>query len=445
MARELRRGGFSPKWERVETATALREALSKRDWDVVLADYSLPHFTGVEALALIKDEMGLDIPFILVSGVIGEDTAVAAMRAGAQDYILKGHLARLVPAVERELREVEMQRERKRAEEALHLNTAALESAANGIVITDREGTITWVNPAFTELTGYTAEEAVGNNPRLLKSGKQDQPFYQNLWDTILAGKAWSGQLINRRKDGSLYAEEQTITPVRDAEGRIAHFIAIKQNISERKRAEEELRESEERYRSTLDGMIEGCVIVGFDWRFLYVNAAAPGREHRSEKARPGNTVMEAYPGIEGTEWFTYARRCMEERIPHRMESETTFPDGTKLWFDSRVQPVPEGILVASLDITERKRAEEALERSRDELEGKVEHQLLRRNPYGLTFRELTVLNLVAAGGSDRQIALVLSISHLTVQKHVSNILEKMQVASRTEASVRAVREGMLE
>jgi DNA-binding NarL/FixJ family response regulator len=90
-------------------------------------------------------------------------------------------------------------------------------------------------------------------------------------------------------------------------------------------------------------------------------------------------------------------------------------------------------------------RAEEALQKARDELEGKVEHQLLRRNPYGLTFREFTVLHLVAAGESDKQIGITLGISHLTAQKHLSNILGKMNVASRTEASVRAVREGLLE
>ncbi|KKL87914.1 hypothetical protein LCGC14_1929980, partial [marine sediment metagenome] len=96
-------------------------------------------------------------------------------------------------------------------------------------------------------------------------------------------------------------------------------------------------------------------------------------------------------------------------------------------------------------DITERKRMEEALQEAREELEGKVERQMLRRNPYGLTFREFTVLHLVAAGRSDREIGITLSISHLTAQKHISNILAKMHASSRTEAGVRAVREGLLE
>src|SRR5574337_612771 len=135
--------------------------------------------------------------------------------------------------------------ERKRAEGRMRLQAAALEAAANGIVITDRNGTIRWVNPAFTRLTGYTAEEAIGRNPRVLKSGAHDQAFYRNLWETVLSGRVWQGEIVNRRKDGSLYTEEQTITPVRDERGEIAYFIAIKQDITERGRLEDRLRQAQ--------------------------------------------------------------------------------------------------------------------------------------------------------------------------------------------------------
>ncbi len=131
--------------------------------------------------------------------------------------------------------------DRKLVEEQLYLQSAALHAAANGIVITDMEGTIQWGNPAFTALTGYTAEEAIGKNPReLVKSGKHDRAFFQNLWDTLLAGNVWHGEIINRKKDGSLYTEYQTITPVRDNLGRITHFIAIKEDITQRRKLEAE-------------------------------------------------------------------------------------------------------------------------------------------------------------------------------------------------------------
>lgn len=132
--------------------------------------------------------------------------------------------------------------EQKLVEERLRLQINALEFVANAIIITDCNGCIIWVNPAFTKLTGYRSEEALGKNPRLLKSDKHDELFYKNLWKTILSGDIWSNELVNRRKDGSLYMEEQTITPVRDTHGAISHFIAIKQDISARKHNEEKIR-----------------------------------------------------------------------------------------------------------------------------------------------------------------------------------------------------------
>ena len=115
----------------------------------------------------------------------------------------------------------------------------AVQAAANGILVTDRKGIIEWVNPAFTRLTGYTEREAVGQSPRFLKSGLQPESLYAEMWSTILAGNTWTGELKNRRKDGSLYTEEMTITPVVEA-GEITHFIAVKQDITELRRKEEQ-------------------------------------------------------------------------------------------------------------------------------------------------------------------------------------------------------------
>ena len=129
-------------------------------------------------------------------------------------------------------------------EAQLHLQSTALQTADNSIVITTRDGRIQWVNDAFTRMTGYSAVEAIGQDSRLLKSGQQSSSFYQGLWETVLAGRVWHGELINKRKDGSLYDEEITITPVRNAQGVIDHFIAIKQDITTRKQAEQSLRDT---------------------------------------------------------------------------------------------------------------------------------------------------------------------------------------------------------
>jgi PAS domain S-box-containing protein len=136
--------------------------------------------------------------------------------------------------------------DRKKSEGELRLQSAALQSAANAIVITDRSGEIEWVNPAFSTLTGYGAEEVIGKNPReLLKSGVHEPALYKELWDTLLAGEVWRGEITNRRKDGTLYPEGQTITPVKDAHGEITHFIAIKRDLTENHKLEAQLQHAQ--------------------------------------------------------------------------------------------------------------------------------------------------------------------------------------------------------
>lgn len=136
----------------------------------------------------------------------------------------------------------------------LELKDAALTAAANAIIITDTAGQIQWANPAFSRLSGYALDEALGTNPRdLIKSDRQDRAFYERLWATVLAGNIWHGELVNRRKNGELYREEMTITPVRNPAGEVAHFIAIKHDVTNRRQMEEALRQSEERYRLLFD------------------------------------------------------------------------------------------------------------------------------------------------------------------------------------------------
>ncbi len=163
--RALRQGGFEPAVERVETPAAMAAALDRQTWDAVIADYSLPRFSAPDALALLKTR-GLDLPFIVISGSIGEDIAVATMKAGAHDYIMKGDLARLVPAIERELREAAGRRERRLAEERLRVSEARyaslFENASDAIAVADAAWTVIDVNPACCELFGYRREELIG-------------------------------------------------------------------------------------------------------------------------------------------------------------------------------------------------------------------------------------------------------------------------------------------
>ncbi|HEY3474706.1 MAG TPA: PAS domain S-box protein, partial [Anaerolineales bacterium] len=138
--------------------------------------------------------------------------------------------------------------ERKEIERQLRVQATAMEAAASGIVITDREGKVQWTNPALAQMSGYDAREHIGQNMQIFKSGQHGTEYYRELWDPILSGQVWRGETTNRHKDGRLYVEEQTITPVRDDQGQITQFIAIKQDITERKQAEEALRKSEEKF-----------------------------------------------------------------------------------------------------------------------------------------------------------------------------------------------------
>jgi len=238
----LKKEGYQFHWQRVENEQDYRTALHSSP-DLILSDWSLPQFSGLRALAILQ-EQALDIPFIIISGSIGEEAAIHSLRLGAYDYLLKDRPDRLGKAVINALDQKRLRQEAKAAEDSLRLQSAALNAAANAIIITDRDANIQWTNPAFTTLTGYTFEEAYQKNPRdLLNSGYHDRNFYNEMWSTILAGNVWRGEMINRRKNGHIYNEENLITPLKNSSGEITQFIAIKQDISERKRDENALRQ----------------------------------------------------------------------------------------------------------------------------------------------------------------------------------------------------------
>ncbi len=164
--------------------------------------------------------------------------------------------------------------ELKAQKELLILQGTALESAANGIVITDAKGNINWVNPAFVKLTGYSKSEVLSQNSRILKSGLHDDNYYKDLWETISTGKVWTGEIVNKKKDGSHYYEEMTITPVIDSQGKIANYIAIKSNISKRKKVEKELTDSQNKFRQLIQNATVGILRIDTDGEIIMANPA---------------------------------------------------------------------------------------------------------------------------------------------------------------------------
>jgi diguanylate cyclase (GGDEF)-like protein/PAS domain S-box-containing protein len=207
-------------------------------FDVLLLDLTLPDSAGLDTVRDARRASGA-LPIIVLTGHDDADFALTALEAGADDYMVKGDFGHdgLVRAIRHALHRAEM-------EASNRLLATALNASPQGIVITDRKGRIEWANPAYGQMTGYEMEEIRGRGPgELVKSGAQDASFYETLWLTLLAGRNWRGELVNKRKDGVLYHEEMTIAPVRDEAGEIRHFIGIKQDISERKRLEAELKQ----------------------------------------------------------------------------------------------------------------------------------------------------------------------------------------------------------
>ena len=363
--RELKRGGIDAAAERVFSEDGLRAALLRQDWDIVITDHNMPGFSSTDAIRIVR-ENGIDIPLIIVSGSIGEELAVASMKSGAHDFIMKSNLARLVPAIERELREATNRRaqrdteaalvsserhfrayfeqaligmastsaekgwlevndalckmlgysreelvrmnwaelthpddldenlklydrilsgeidsytienrfirkdgeaihvrrapqavrkadgsidyvvaiveditERKRAEDELQLASMVYNNSSEAMMVTDENNRIIAINPAFTEVTGYTMDEVSGRNPGLLKSGKHDADFYRNLWNEVKIRGSWHGQIWNRRKSGDIYPEWLTINTIYNPDGSVHRHVALFSDITDKVRTDE--------------------------------------------------------------------------------------------------------------------------------------------------------------------------------------------------------------
>ena len=236
-------GGLPCQITAAKSKGDFQSALEQTRYDLIISDFTLEAWSGIAALNASR-ELQPDTPFIFVAGTIGEEQVVESLKSGATDYVLKNRLNRLAPAVRRALREAQERKERQRAEERVRIQSSALEAVANGIMLTDATGKILFANKAFCAMTGYTLEEILGKNPDFLNSGKHDADFFRALWNTILTGRVWQGELINRRKDGTLYNEEMTITPIQGSNGEISHFIAVKQDITKRKQRKEQLHQA---------------------------------------------------------------------------------------------------------------------------------------------------------------------------------------------------------
>lgn len=227
--------------DQAETLADAYELIRKKRYDIVLIDYRIPDGTGLDLLEKIRGT-----PSVLITGSGDERVAVEAMKGGAYDYIIKdptgGYLECLPATIDKVLKTFHMEEKCKRADEKIRMLSRAVEQSPSTVMITDAKGNIEYVNPKFVQLTGYTYKELIGQNLRTLKSGKTPSEEYERLWNIITSGNEWRGEICNKKKNGELYWESASISSIKNQEGVITHFIAVYEDITERKKIEEELK-----------------------------------------------------------------------------------------------------------------------------------------------------------------------------------------------------------
>jgi len=270
MAMELRRGGYDVTFERVDTAEGLREALGRKAWDVILSDFTMPGFSGTAALELAK-EQGSDAPFIYVSGTIGEEAAVQAMKAGAQDYVMKTNLARLSPAVGRELREAQTRRENRRAETAMreseHKYRQLFEALGDAaFVIEEESGRIIDANIRVETLLGWPHVEILGSNQMRLFAGRDAPAGWESLRAAADSGRSDGCELEVLHRDGHRVPVHVTASRL-ELYGRHLLLILLR-DVSERNRLEERLRQ----LSRAVEQSPVSVTITDPDGNIIYVN-----------------------------------------------------------------------------------------------------------------------------------------------------------------------------
>jgi len=356
LVRQLRRGGFELDFVQVETEADYLANL-RPELDLVLSDFVMPQFHGLRALALLK-ERDWDIPFIVVSGTIGEETAADVIRHGAADYVLKDRLARLPAAVERALQEAALRRERRQMAAALRESELRLrtvtDTAQVGLVVVSEDHRYRYANPAYGRILRL---KNIGDI-----IGKKCAEILPEIYSTEIQprlDRAFRGERVTYELGLQKEGEERfySISYQRGLYQSEAVVVVVITDVTERRRSEEALRRSESRFRNTLERLMEGCQIISRDWRYLYVNEVAARHGHRTADELIGRTMLEMYPGIEKSPMFATLRQCMTDGVARQMENDFTW-EGQSAWFQLVIQPVPEGLFILSLDITARKQAE---------------------------------------------------------------------------------------
>ena len=439
--RELKKGGYNPAYERVETAAAMKKALKDKQWDIILCDYKMPNFSGPSAIAVLK-ETNIDIPLIVVTGTVGEETAADCMRLGAKDYIMKGNLSRLCPAIARELEDAKVRNKQKQAEESLReieeRFAAAFHASPNMIAITRMaDGKILDINEGCSKLLGYSRGESIGKTTEELSiwADPADRATFVGRLEKF--GEINGFETTFRRNDGTLVTVFDSARII-ELQGE-KYLLSVAHDITEHKRADEDLYLSEERFRLLSEAAFEAIAIheegvllnanEQYFKMFGYEPDEALGQEMISVTFAPESLEL-------------VKKRLATDSL-ELCEAVGLRKDGTRFPMEIRTRKMEyKGRIVrfgAIRDITERKRTEDELRKSEEKY-----CELVRYAPAGIyefdyeTNRFISVNDVVCEyTGYTRDELFTTNILNLLTEESQQLMLARLEKLMANELSIK--------
>ena len=323
LLRELRRGGYEPFSRRVETAEDMEAALEKEAYDLVISDHSMPAFNSLAALELVRREGFVDLPFIIVSGRIGEDAAVSAMKAGAHDYIMKDNLTRLNSAIERELGDAEVRRQRRQAEENYR---SIFENAVEGIFQTTADGKFLTANPALARMYGYDSPEDLLGKVSSIGDQIYAEPGRREEFARLIQrdGFVQDFEMRISRGDGKVAWTSVNARAVRDDEGSVVFYEGFVKDTTEQKRAEEALGEIREAERRRIARELHDVVLQDLTYALQSLRIASrmpEGTDREAETERQVEALERSVSGIRDAIYDLRLEGAGEQTLVRALES----------------------------------------------------------------------------------------------------------------------------
>ncbi len=378
LERILKKDGFNLEIKRIQSEEEMLQAISEETFDIVISDYSLPKFSGPRAFEIFKTKK-IDIPFILLSGNVGEDIAVSMMKAGVHDYIMKENLKRIIPAIKRELEESKVRREKKQAQQQLLASEARYRlmfeyNPLPSLLMDFETKQILQVNQAAVDLYGYTKEEFAELNLMDLKFEEDYKFFDRSLydWDVEMHSMDYVRHKKKNGTDCFVIASSHNIL----IEDRKCRIIIIT-DLSEKKIAEENLRKSEEKFRALTENSFDGIMRFSPEIKYLYVNPIVEKMNGIPAEKYFGKTHKElGFPKDLAELWDREILKVIQTKVANRIEFQ--LPEGA--WIDWLIIPEfnvnneVEGVIASARDITERKKIEQVLKESEERYKAYVLH-----------------------------------------------------------------------